>query len=139
MLVDSLIDLLCGAAGSHVPYDQLSRHNSETLRRIRAYIESNLSDDRLSPSFIAAHCNISLRRLHKLFEDSESTVSRFVTERRLERCYGMLRNVQHRKRLISDIALANGFGSIPGFNRAFKAHFGMPPSDIRHPVGLKLE
>lgn len=48
----------------------------EWLRsRIAGYIETRLADPDLSPPGIAATHNISVRRLHKLFEDQPLTVA----------------------------------------------------------------
>ena len=59
---------------------------SGCANRIAGYIEARLADPALSPPGIAAAHHISVRRLHKLFEDQPLTVAALIRRRRLERC-----------------------------------------------------
>lgn len=63
----------------------------ETLRaRIAAFIEARLPDPDLTPQKVAAVHYLSVRRLHKLFEEEPLSVAALIRERRLERCHADL-------------------------------------------------
>jgi AraC-like DNA-binding protein len=101
------------------------------LHRIHAFIEQRLGDPELSPSAIAEAHYISLRYLHKLFEAQDVTVAGWVRRRRLERCRTDLVDPTLRARPLSAIAGRWGFGSAVHFSRAFRAAYGLPPSEYR--------
>ncbi|MCU1680013.1 MAG: AraC family transcriptional regulator [Amycolatopsis sp.] len=59
----------------------------EALRaRIVGFIEARLADRVLTPAKVAAAHHMSVRRLHKLFEEQTLTVAALIRQRRLERC-----------------------------------------------------
>ncbi|WP_239152852.1 helix-turn-helix domain-containing protein [Virgisporangium aliadipatigenens] len=94
----------------------------EALReRIVGYIEARLSDRELAPAGIAAAHHISLRRLHRLFEDQPLTVAALIRRRRLERCRA---DLMRRDRTVTAVAARWGFADPAHFSRLFKATFG---------------
>lgn len=94
----------------------------EALRdRILGYVEARLSDRNLSPAVIAAAHHISLRRLHKLFEDQPQTVAALIRGRRLERCRA---DLIRSDRTVTAIAARWGFPDPAYFSRLFKATYG---------------
>ncbi|ABW16049.1 transcriptional regulator, AraC family [Parafrankia sp. EAN1pec] len=101
--------------------------------RIDAFIEHNLGDRGLRPATIAAHHHISVRTLHQLFQGQPETVSAMIRRRRLERCKVDLLNPQLRHHTIGDISARWGFRHPADFSRAFRAAYGAPPRDLRHP------
>ncbi|WP_314173835.1 AraC-like ligand-binding domain-containing protein [Streptomyces winkii] len=119
LLEDSLPS--ASAAGDH---DALRR-------RILDYIDENLARPDLCPAQIAAAHFISVRRLHALFSDQSTTVSTVIRTRRLERCYDELVNPLLNGRPVTAIGRAHGFADATHFSRAFRAHFGVPPSAVR--------
>lgn len=90
-----------------------------------------LWDSTLGPDEIAAAVNISTRYLHKLFEAEHHTVSRYIRARRLELARRALLDPRLADRSISTIAYSCGFGDLSSFNRAFKAAFGVTPTELR--------
>src|SRR5262249_52558714 len=63
----------------------------EALRtRIVGFIKARLSDRDLTPAKVAAAHHMSVRRLHKLFEDQPLTVAALIRRQRLERCHADL-------------------------------------------------
>ena len=98
---------------------------------IKDYINQRLRDSTLEPDEIAAAVNISTRYLHKLFEAEHHTVSRYIRARRLELARRALLDPRLADRTISTIADSCGFGDLSGFNRAFKAAFGVTPTELR--------
>ncbi|MFD2418403.1 AraC-like ligand-binding domain-containing protein [Amycolatopsis pigmentata] len=94
----------------------------EALRdRVLGYIEARLSDRDLSPARIAAAHHISVRRLHKLFEDQPQTVAALIRHRRLERCRS---DLLRRDRTVAAVAARWGFADAAHFSRLFKATYG---------------
>ncbi|WP_306207286.1 helix-turn-helix domain-containing protein [Actinoplanes sp. RD1] len=94
----------------------------ERLRdRITGYIEARLADPGLSPPGIAAAHHISVRRLHKLFEDQPLTVAALIRRRRLERCRAELAGSG---RTVTAVASRWGFPDSTHFSKLFKATYG---------------
>ncbi|GAA3453474.1 helix-turn-helix domain-containing protein [Dactylosporangium matsuzakiense] len=94
----------------------------ERLRdRIAGYIEARLADPGLSPPSIAAAHHISVRRLHKLFEDQPLTVAALIRRRRLERCRAELTGSG---RTVTAVAARWGFSDPAHFSKLFKTTYG---------------
>ena len=100
------------------------------LVKIKAFIEDNLEDPSLGPRDLAQRFGISLRYLHQLFAHEELTVSRWVQQRRLERCRRELA-AAGRHRNITELALAWGFADGAHFSRVFKRRYGLSPREYR--------
>jgi AraC family transcriptional activator of tynA and feaB len=133
LLADSLLDLVCYAlagrkegAGSSTTLQSLI-----TLRRLQEYISANLTDETMTPTSVALANGISLRRLNELFTQNGGSVAAWIIERRLEHGRRMLLAPRPYKAPISAIAYASGFKNVSHFNRAFKARYGIRPSDCR--------
>jgi AraC-like DNA-binding protein len=120
------------ATPAHAEYRD-ARHRT-TLERIKGYIAMHLRDPALNPDEIAAAVHISVRYLHKLFETEHQTVALYLRGLRLERARDDLLDPRLTRRSIARIAHSCGFGDISGFNRAFKATYGINPSDLRRGV-----
>ena len=134
-LSDAVLDLLAaGLADAGADPASLGRHaRQETLlRQIRAYIEANLGRPDLAPDAIAGAHFISTRYLHKLFARHGDTVAGWTRARRLERCRQDLRNPDLRHRSISAIGARWGLVDASHFSRAFRAAYGVTPSEYRH-------
>lgn len=100
----------------------------ETLReRIEAYILRNLRDQDLTIGRIASAMNCSKRYLHKTFDESGSTVGKFIWDSRLDRCRRDLENPELGSRSITEIAFSWGFVNSAHFSRAFRNRFGTSP------------
>ncbi|MFD9903537.1 helix-turn-helix domain-containing protein [Streptomyces sp. NPDC059063] len=104
-----------------------SRGGHEMLSRIRAFIEAHLMDPDLSPESIARAHHISVRYLHKLFQNDGTTVSQWVRRRRLESCRIELGR-SGRRFTMAAVAHRWGFSSPSHFSRAFRGAYGMSPS-----------
>jgi AraC-like DNA-binding protein len=100
----------------------------EALRdRVLGYIEARLSDRDLAPARIAAAHHISVRRLHKLFEDQPLTVAALIRLRRLERCRA---DLARSDRTVAAVAARWGFADPAHFSRLFKATYGYNASAL---------
>ncbi|MFJ8751730.1 helix-turn-helix domain-containing protein [Streptomyces sp. NPDC102441] len=97
----------------------------EVLRtRITGFIEARLSDRDLTPAKVAAAHHVSVRRLHKLFQDEPLTVAALIRWRRLERCRA---DLARRSSTVAAVAARWGFADPAHFNRLFKATYGYSP------------
>ncbi|MFD9483269.1 helix-turn-helix domain-containing protein [Streptomyces sp. NPDC059991] len=105
-----------------------SRGGSEMLSRIRAFVEEHLMDPDLSPESIARAHHISVRYLHKLFQNDGTTVSQWVRRRRLESCRIELGR-SNRRFTVAAVANRWGFSSPSHFSRTFRGAYGMSPSE----------
>jgi AraC-like DNA-binding protein len=130
----ALLDLVTAALAERldsardVPPDSRQR---ALLQQVLAFIEARLGDPDLSPGDIAAAHYISPRYLYKLFETEQATVADWIRRRRLERCRGDLLDPAQRHTPVSAIANRWGFASAAHFSRAFRAAYGLPPSEYR--------
>ncbi len=125
-LTDSMVGMLRSLFSSGrpaVPTDPAAL----LLRRIHAYIEQHLADPGLGPEQIAGAHFISVRYLHKLFQREGASVSRFVQQRRLERCRRDLGDPTLAGHTIESICSAWGMTNPDHFSRVFRAAYGCPP------------
>lgn len=129
----TLIDVFTAAFGHSLVDQPLSATTraAAQLVRIKMFIEDHLRDPDLSPESIAAAHGISTRYLSKLFESTQSSVARWVWERRLERIEHDLRDPDLAGHSVSDIAFGWGFNNMSHFSRTFKARFGLSPRACR--------
>jgi AraC-like DNA-binding protein len=112
-----------------------------TPLRVKQYIDQRLADPALGPGEVAAAFGISTRYLHRLFEREHETVAQYIRDRRLERCRLLLLDPRLSGHTILMLAYGCGFGDLSGFNRAFRAKYGMTPRQLRvlssRPTGVR--
>jgi AraC-like DNA-binding protein len=107
------------------------------LAAIKADISANLDDGDLNATMVAARNRVTVRYLHKLFQNEGITYSEFVLGQRLARAYSILRNPLQPRRGISTIAFELGFNDLSYFNRAFRRRYNATPSDVRNGAETK--
>lgn len=101
------------------------------LAEVKAYIDANLSNPNLSVSRIARDNDISISYIHKLFQAAEMSVSEWIWDRRLKRCFDQLQDAPSRYRTLTELAYDNGFNSSSHFSTQFKRKYGVSPSELR--------
>ncbi|WP_458248027.1 helix-turn-helix domain-containing protein [Streptomyces sp. MAI_2237] len=122
-----------GEDGTDVPGDE----RSPLLSRLLGFVDEHLADPDLSPEVIATAHHISVRYLHKLFQQElGTTVGRWIQRRRLEECRRDLLHRVRGRRTIAAVAGRWGFLSAPHFSRVFRAAYGMSPSQWRDSAGV---
>jgi AraC-like DNA-binding protein len=124
------LDLLGTALGARLgrPASPAAAHR----RAIRLYVERNLGDPSLTPASIAATHALSPRYVHRLWGQGDGeTLGRHILRRRLERCRADLADPWLSQRTVTEIAFRWGFRSPAHFSRAYRAHFGVAPSEAR--------
>lgn len=131
-LAGKAMDLLAGLAAEQLAQrpDGATEFDArmDLLGRIKSYIMANLADPDLTPESIARAHHVSLRYLHKLFQDEELTVGRLIQRCRLEKCREDLRRPRRSHPGVSAVAQRWGFSHPSQFTRAFRTAYGMSPS-----------
>jgi AraC-like DNA-binding protein len=129
--IEAYLEILCGCIGQPKRRGEEPSHCAELLSRVEQFIETHLAEPTLGPTEIANAAGISVRHLHRLFLQKESTVAEYIRERRLERCQTDLCNPCFCDRSITEIAFLWGFSDSAHFSRCFKRRFGMSPRLLR--------
>jgi AraC-like DNA-binding protein len=106
-------------------------HRRALLTRIQAFIQQRLGDPELSPGMIAAAHHISLRYLHKLFQEQGTTVAGWIRQRRLEACRRDLADPALVSSPVAAIAARWGYSSASYFGQVFRAAHGITPQEYR--------
>jgi AraC-like DNA-binding protein len=101
------------------------------LTTIHAFIQRHMGDPDLSPETIAAAHHISLRLLHKLFNEEGETVAGWIRTRRLEGTRRDLADPAQATRPVAALAAHWGFRDATSFSRTFRAAYGLPPHQYR--------
>jgi AraC-like DNA-binding protein len=104
------------------------------LSAIKGDIMGRLDNERLCVADAAVRRGVTPRYVQMLFESEGTTFTQYVLEQRLARALRMLADPHHQSRTISAIAFEVGFRNLSYFNRTFRRHFGMTPSDARRTI-----
>jgi AraC-like DNA-binding protein len=102
------------------------------LDEMLAVLRLHLANPDLAPKMLAERLGVSVRTIHKRFEDSNTTIGQWILENRLQACRGALGDPRHASFTISEIAYGWGFNDLSHFSKAFKARFGLSPARYRH-------
>lgn len=130
LTLDVLIAALANALDAQSVVPPHTRQRA-LMARIHAFIQANLGDTHMTPDAVAAAHHISVRYLHKLFQQDGHTVVGWVRERRLEQCRRDLANPHLAARPINVIAARWGFTSAAHFSQAFRSAYGLSPREFR--------
>lgn len=106
------------------------RASKSHLRHVQRYILENLQDPELSVKKIADANGISVRYVHTLFSALGCSVSRWIMDRRLERCRDALAARSEARCIVKDVAFQWGFSDTAHFSRVFKKKFGYTPMGL---------
>ncbi|MFJ6197712.1 helix-turn-helix domain-containing protein [Micromonospora sp. NPDC092111] len=128
------LDLIATMLGRHlVAEDELPREvrRRALLTQVRGYIRRHLGDAGLTPRAIAEAHHVSVRTLHRLFEEEATTVASYIRDLRLERCRRDLADPALEHRPIQTVAARWGFRDKAHFSRAFRATHRLTPQEYR--------
>lgn len=103
------------------------------LRLLRAenVIAEHAADPELDADAVARRLAISTRHLNRLFEHHGCTATQWIWRTRLAAAHRMLQQSVHAGTAVGDVALQCGFATQAHFARAFKATYGMTPTEHR--------
>ncbi|MFF1380700.1 helix-turn-helix domain-containing protein [Streptomyces sp. NPDC058308] len=133
-LSHTLVDLVGHLAAQHLDRERelpTESRRRTLLLRVQSHIRRQLGDPALTPDSIAAAHHISTRYLHRLFQEQGLTVSSWIRQLRLERCRRALANPELATVPVGAIAARWGFSQPAVFTRAFRAAYGLTPSEAR--------
>jgi AraC-like DNA-binding protein len=110
-----------------------SQSDTADLRLLRAesFIAERFADPALDADAVARALAISTRHLNRLFEPHGCTATQWIWRTRLSAAHGMLADAAHLASSIGEVALGCGFSTQAHFAHAFKAAYGLTPSDYR--------
>lgn len=99
----------------------------------RLLIDRHLTEDRLTPQWLAQRLGISLRTVQEDFNSLGATVTSYIRDRRLQLARERLAAPRRGKARfsIAEVAFSSGFNDISYFNRCFRKAFDCSPKDIR--------
>lgn len=126
-----LIGALLRAGADERTRDALVGPHARRLERARAAIAAHAADPTLSVERIADLAAVSVRTLHRLFAAAGTSVGASLREARLQRFRRDLADARHRERSITEIALQSGYADTAYAARAFRARFGVTPTEFR--------
>ena len=141
MLTDNLCNLLA-LITSPTEAQRRSIHaqtQQAGLDIMLAFARRHLPNPSLSPQLLAEHLNVSVRTVHKRFEQADSTFGRWVLEKRLEACRTALDDPRFDAHSVSQIAFAWGFNDLSHFTKAFKLRFAASPGRYRREMRAQTD
>jgi AraC-like DNA-binding protein len=133
LAVDHFHDLVAMAVGATRDATETANGRGVRVARMRAIkadIAQNLEWE-VTADRLAARHRVSPRYIRKLFEYENTSLSQYVLRQRLVRVHRMLGDPRSLHLSIGTIAFEAGFGDLSTFNREFRRHFGVTPSDVR--------
>ncbi|MEU1517484.1 helix-turn-helix domain-containing protein [Streptomyces sp. NPDC005811] len=140
LLARNAADLLATVAAERLAHDPPRPDGDAAgtlLRsRIKGFIEDHLTDPDLTPRSIAAAHHLSVRHVHRLFQQEGTTVGGWIRHRRLEACRRALGRPARDAPALTAVAHRFGFTSYSHFSRAFRAAYGMSPREWRGGPGV---
>jgi AraC-like DNA-binding protein len=127
------LHLIAGTVGETAP--GVSDAAADAMRmRILNYLRAHLDDPQLSHARVAAVHRIAPRTLTRLFHDEPVTMAEYIRSWRLQAVRRDLADPRLAHRNIATLAARWCFTDQANFSRAFRARFGVTPSDGRRRI-----
>ncbi|MDV6288324.1 helix-turn-helix domain-containing protein [Streptomyces sp. UP1A-1] len=136
-----LVDLVAGLISHELDAEAALPPETRTrnlVLTIRSFILHHFRDPRLTPQTVAAAHHISSQHLHRLFQQEGVTVAALIRHRRLEQAHRDLADPALLDTPVQTIAARCGFTTPAHFSRAFRAAYGVSPSEYRK-AGLSTD
>ena len=129
----AILDLVVGSAAETAVAVESTGAVTEAMRqRVVGWIAEHLPGDEVSPAAAAAAHGISLRSLHRLFSDEDTTFGEVVRGLRLER---VRQDLLQTSGTVQAIAARWGYADVSGLCRDFKRAYGVTATAYRNEVG----
>jgi len=126
-----IYDLISLAIGATEEGREIAKERGVRAARLEAIKTDLIQNAAINLDQLAMRQGISPRYIQMLFETTGTTFSEFALERRLDAARRMLASPRYATWSVTAIALEAGFGDISYFNRCFKRHYLMTPSEFR--------
>ena len=122
-----------GPRTAGAPVAATARSRAQLREQIERHIAARLDDPDLGPASIAAAHFVSARQLHRLYAETGESVTRRIRRARLEHARRDLGDRRLADASITHVARRYGFTDLASFSRAFRAAYGISPSEYRAP------
>jgi AraC-like DNA-binding protein len=126
-----LMAVLVGATADAAEMARAGGTRAARLNAIKQDIEKHLDQPGLSVVAIAGRNGCTPRLLQRLFETEGTTFTDYVLSRRIAWAHRLLRGPRLAGEKVCTIAYMCGFGDVSYFNRVFRRHCGLAPSEMR--------
>lgn len=127
---NAVVALIQGVISDHQVDEEPTRILS-LFNLLAQSVEQHLTDEILDAETLATAHHLSARYVRQIFAARQSTVSRYVRERRLEHARADLVHPALVAQNVAAIGRHWGFHDASVFSRAFKAQYGQPPETYR--------
>ena len=126
------MELVRAVIATHLEADQLAAGPLAATMQLRVmeYARRHLHDPDLCAEQIAAAHYISVRYLYKLLANAGISLGDWIRTHRLEACRDELAGISAAI-TIAGVARRHGFSNMSSFCRAFRAEYGLTPSEWR--------
>ena len=131
LLAGNLCNLVALLSARSHSEREASRAYIGDLDRMFAYLKRHISNPELSPQSLADYMKVSVRTIHKRFEQADTTFRRWLLDNRLEACRNALADPRCERMTVSQVAYAFGFNDLSHFSKTFRGRFGVPPGRFR--------
>jgi len=131
-IADAMIQLVaaCLEMMSRQQATPSATNGSASLAALKGAIERQLTDPALGPQSLLNEFGITRSTLYRAFEPLGG-VSAYITERRLRYAFRRITDPSQEAQRVSQLGFELGFSHPSAFTRAFKALFGLSPTDVR--------
>lgn len=126
------VELASAVFAAHARSADTWNLQSADFVRATDFAERHLADPQLDAQQIATALFVSVRQLHKIFELEGTTVSRWIRDRRLEKCRSMLTDPAFEHMCVGDIGTTWGFFNRAHFSRIYRAKYACSPREQRY-------
>ena len=107
------------------------RERISDLERMLMFLRRHVSNPELNPQALANHMRISVRTVHKRFEEANTTFRQWLLDERLDTSRRALADPRCNDMTVAQIAYSLGFNDLSHFTKTFRARFGVPPGRFR--------
>jgi len=109
----------------------LTASERRILQSVRRLIEANSCDSELGVDWLVAKTEVSRRSLQRIFNRAGLSISNTIQTTRLRHAADALRKHRPNRMSITQAAFDNGFNSVSYFCYAFRACYGVSPTEYR--------
>lgn len=128
-LSETIVGLLASTLADQAREGEHATLPAVLKARVKQYVQTHLGEPDLTIERIARDMRCSKRYLHRVFEDEDCSLDRYIWQARLQRCHDTLSTPAGRTRSVSEVAYGWGFNSSAHFCRLFKSQFGLSPRE----------
>jgi len=116
---------ICGIIRSHH-----NEQNIEFEKSIIKFVDDNITNQNLYTRMVTLNFNINENRLQNIFHrQTGNSFLEYVESKRMTLAKELL---QKTNKFVSEITRDCGYSTENAFYKAFKRHYGVAPSDLRH-------